>query len=90
MNAKRFVEAAQNAQTSIRLAELLHLSDARVKQLEASVREIGQEVAFVGCEGADEAVCIETMRAKEDWCPYCRIGAIVRDSQSDAAGDANG
>ena len=31
MNNKRFIEAAQNAETSIRLAELLHLADAEFK-----------------------------------------------------------
>lgn len=53
-----------------------------VNRLRAAMREIGFEVSAVGCEGADDAICIETNRAKEDWCPYCRIGTIVRDAAS--------
>lgn len=37
MDSKRFIEAAQNAQTSIRLAELLHLADARIAELEGAL-----------------------------------------------------
>jgi hypothetical protein len=40
MDNKRFIEAAQNAETSIRLAELLHLSKARIAQLEAAIESI--------------------------------------------------
>lgn len=53
-----------------------------VNRLRAAMREIAFEVSAVGCEGADDAICIETNRAKEDWCPYCRIGTIVRDAAS--------
>lgn len=50
-------------------------------RLEAGIREIAQEVSFVGCEGSDDAVCIETAKSKEDWCPYCRIGTICSTAQ---------
>ncbi len=53
-----------------------------VNRLRTAMREIAFEVSAVGCEGADDAICIETERAKEDWCPYCRIGVIVRDASS--------
>jgi hypothetical protein len=53
-----------------------------VNRLRTAMREIAFEVSAVGCEGADDAICIETERAKEDWCPYCRIGMIVRDAGS--------
>lgn len=53
-----------------------------VNGLRAAMREIASEVSAVGCEGADDAICVETNRAKEDWCPYCRIGTIVRDATS--------
>lgn len=51
-----------------------------VNKLRVAMRDIAFEVSAVGCEGADDAICIETNRAKEDWCPNCRIGTIVRDA----------
>ena len=55
-------------------------AETEVARLRAAMREIAFEVSAVGCERADDAICIETNRAKEDWCPYCRIGTIVRDA----------
>lgn len=51
-----------------------------VNRLRAAMREIGSEVSAVGCEGPYDDICVETDRAKEDWCPHCRIGTIVRDA----------
>jgi hypothetical protein len=48
-----------------------------INMLRAALREIGQEVSFVGCEGSDDAICVETTRAKEDWCPWCRVSDII-------------
>lgn len=38
-----------------------------------ALRAVHEEVSLNGCEGADDVVCVESERAKEDWCPWCRI-----------------
>lgn len=43
MNDKQFIDRAQNAQTSIRLAELLHLADAEVKKWQDACIEVQAE-----------------------------------------------
>lgn len=47
-------------------------------ELRAALREIGEKVSFGGCEGPDDMICIEAERAREDWCPMCCIGDVVR------------
>lgn len=67
-------------QVEVKLTEALSSAvelGNEVNRLRAAIREIGQEVSSVGCEGADDAVCVETTRAKEDWCPWCRVSDII-------------
>jgi hypothetical protein len=42
---KRFIEAAQNAETSIRLAELLHIADAEIDRRKAQLWKYGKHLA---------------------------------------------
>jgi hypothetical protein len=64
------------------LAAAVNLGN-EVNRLRAAMREIASEISLVGCEGSDDTICIESEHAKEDWCPYCRIGSIVSDATAD-------
>lgn len=57
---------------------VLHQSHtAEVERLRAVLRTVHEECASSGCEGSDDIACIESQRAIEDWCPWCRISQAL-------------
>jgi len=50
------------------------------KKLLRHVRDISSVVSFVGREGSGDEICIDGEKAREDWCPMCRIGECVQDA----------
>jgi hypothetical protein len=56
------------------------------KRFEAALRDIAAEVSAIGCEGPFDDVCHEYTAPKEDWCPWCRIGATINAVRSPASG----
>lgn len=74
MDSKRFIEAAQNAQTSIRLAELLHLAEDRICKLEAAIRDACSDL---GCFGNFDECCVTSGEPRDAWCASCNLSTYV-------------
>jgi hypothetical protein len=63
--------------------EVVRLSEAKTIEsqrdgLLKGMRDISEQVSFVGCEGPGDWICVDSPSPREDWCPMCRIGEIVR------------
>lgn len=60
------------------LMEVHRLFEAEQRERETLATAVREECSAAGCEGPFDDVCMEFDAMQDQWCPWCRLGALVR------------